>query len=474
VSRDAFERDRRAEPAPPGEPAPLRFVSSGVALPGHEVRVVDAAGRPLPERREGRIVFRGPSVTGGYHGNAALTRAVVRDGWMDSGDLGYVAGGELHVTGRRKDVIIKAGRNLYPQEIEDLAGGVAGVRRGCVAAFGVPDPATGTERLVVVAETRVRSAEARARQRADVAERVVDATGLPPDAVVIAGPGAVLKTSSGKIRRSATRDAYMAGTLGRRTPSPRAQWVRLVAGNARVVLAAAARAIGAAAFAVWAGLLLGLLVPPLAVGLGLARGPRAVHGVTRWWCRTVLRLGGCGPTVRGLEHLPDRAAVLVANHSSYVDVVALIGALPVDLRFVAKRELLAAPLVGTVLRRAGHLTVDRVDLSRGIADAARVTAAARDGAVVCVFPEGTFVRRPGLLPFRLGAFKAAVEAGCPVVPVAIHGTRRVLPADTRRPRPGRIAVTVLPALAVRGDGWREIVRLRDAARTAIAAALDEP
>jgi 1-acyl-sn-glycerol-3-phosphate acyltransferase len=478
VSRETFERDRHAKPAEGGEPSPLRFVSCGLPLPGHEVRVVDAAGRPVPERVQGRIEFRGPSVTGGYHRNVALTRAVVRAGWMDSGDLGYLAGGELHVTGRSKDIIIKAGRNLYPQEIEDLVGGVTGIRRGCVAAFGVPDPGTGTERLVILAETRAHEAEAREGMRAAVIDRVVDAIGLPPDTVVIAAPGAVLKTSSGKIRRSATRDAFLAGTLGRAHPSLRRQWLRLAAADARLRLGAAARAVGAAAFALWTGVLLAMLVPPLWIAVGLARRPRTVDAVTRRWCRTVLRLAGCGPSVRGLEHAPRRSAVLVANHSSYLDVVALLAALrpaePVlDLRFVAKRELLATPIVGKVLRKAGHLTVDRVDLSRGVADATRVTAALRDGAVVCVFPEGTFVRRPGLLPFRLGAFKAAVEAGCPIVPVVIRGTRDVLPADTRRPRPGRIEVTVLPPLAVAGEGWREMVRLRDAARAAVAAALDE-
>jgi 1-acyl-sn-glycerol-3-phosphate acyltransferase len=473
VSRETFERDRHAEPAGPGERSPLRFVSCGIPLPGHEVRVVDAAGRPGPERVEGRIEFRGPSVTSGYHRNVTLTRAVVRAGWMDSGDLGYIAEGELYVTGRRKDIIIKAGRNLYPQEIEDLVGGVPGVRRGCVAAFGVPDPDTGTERLVVLAETRTHDAEARDRMRAAVIERVVDAIGLPPDTVVIAAPGAVLKTSSGKIRRSATRDGYLAGALGRPRPSARRQWLRLAAADARLFLEAAARMVGAAAFALWTGVLLAVLVPPLWIAVTLARRARTVEAATRWWCRTVLRLAGCGPTVRGLQHLPRRSAVLVANHSSYIDVVALLAALPLDLRVVAKRELLAAPIVGTVLRKARHLTVDRVDVSRGVADAARVTAALRDGAVVCVFPEGTFVRRPGLLPFRLGAFKAAVEAGGPIVPVVIRGTRDVLPADTWRPRPGRIEVTVLPPLTVAGEGWREIVRLRDAARAAVAATLDE-
>jgi len=471
VDREIFERERRAVPAPSGRRSPLRFVSCGAPLPGHEVRVVDAAGHAAPERVEGRIEFRGPSVTRGYHRNPELTRAVLRGGWTDSGDLGYVAGGELYVTGRRKDIVIKAGRNIYPQEIEDVVGDVPGIRRGCVATFGVP--AAGTERLVVVAETRSRDAGERERMREAIVDRVVDAVGLPPDTVVIAGPGAVLKTSSGKIRRSATRDAYLSGALDRPGPSVTRQWLRLVAGEARLALGRAARGAAALAFALQAGALMAALLPPLGIGVLLARRPRTVDVATRWWCRTVLRLAGCGPDVSGLERLPRGAAVLVANHSSYLDVVALVAALPLDLRFVAKRELLSAPLVGAILRKAGHLTVDRTDLSRGVADAARVTAAVRGGAVVCVFPEGTFVGRPGLLPFRLGAFKTAVEARCPVVPVAIAGTREVLPAGTWRPRPGRIAVAALPPIDVAGEGWREIVRLRDAARAAIAAVVEE-
>jgi 1-acyl-sn-glycerol-3-phosphate acyltransferase len=473
VCRDTYERKRHATPAQPDERSPLRFVSCGTPLPGHEIRVVDDAGHLVQERAEGRIEFRGPSVTAGYHGSPALTRAAIRGGWMDSGDLGYMADGELYVTGRRKDIIIKAGRNLYPQEIEELVGGVPGVRRGCVAAFGVPDPELGTERLVVVAETRARDSDTHERLRAAVVEHVVDAVGLPPDAVVIAAPGAVLKTSSGKIRRSATRDAYVTGAIGRPRPSPRMQWFRLAGADVVLALRAVAVEVSAAAFVLWTGVLLAALIPPLWIAVLLARRPHTVHSVTRWWCRTMLRLAGCGPTVHGLEHVPRGSVVFVANHSSYLDVVALIAALPLDLRFVAKRELLVTPLVGTILRGAGHLTVDRVDLSRGVSDAARVTSVVRDGAAVCVFAEGTFVRRPGLLPFRLGAFKTAVDAGCPVVPVAIRGTREVLPADTWRPRPGRIEVMVLPSLAATGEGWREVVRLRDVARSEIAHALGE-
>ena len=473
VRREPFARERYAAPAGADERSPLRFVSCGTVVPGHEIRIVDSAEHVLPERAEGLIEFRGPSVTAGYHRRPDLTRVALHGAWMDSGDLGYLAEGELYVTGRRKDIIKKAGRNLYPQEIEDLVGDVPDVRRGCVAAFGVPDPELGTERLVVIVETRARDDAVHERLRGAVVERVVDAVGVPPDTVVIAAPGTVLKTSSGKIRRAATRAAYVGGSAGRPPRPAGVQWVRLAVRDWALAVRAAILTVAAAAFGLWAGVLLLTLLPPLWIAIALTRRVGTVDVVTRWWCRTTLRLAGCGPTVHGLEHIPPRSAVLVANHSSYVDVVALIAALPPGLRFVAKRELLTAPIVGTILRRAGHLTVDRVDLSRGVIDAARVTAAVRAGVSVCVFPEGTFVRRPGLLPFRLGAFKTAVDAGCPIVPVAIRGTRTVLPADTWRPRPGRIDVTVLPALEAKDEGWRAIVRLRDVARAEIARAAGE-
>jgi 1-acyl-sn-glycerol-3-phosphate acyltransferase len=460
VRRPTFERTRRAEPATAGEAA-LTFVSSGVALPGHEVRIVDAEGRSLPDRVEGRVHFRGPSVTSGYFRNPAATAAALHAGWMDSGDLGYRAGGELYVTGRSKDVIIKAGRNLYPQEVEELVGDVPGVRKSCVAAFGVGDPAIGTERLVVVAETRLRDPAARARLEAAVRERVVDALGLPADTVGLAEPGSVLKTSSGKIRRSATREAWRRGALGRR-PSTRRQWFGLAAGAARARLAR----LG---FGVWTGGVLLATVPPLWL-LVRVLPARGVNRAVRGWCRGVLRALGCRPRVDGGERVPAAGAVVfAANHASYLDAVVLLATIPGDFRFVGKRELRDWPLVGTVIRRVGHLTVERADPTRSVEDAARVGAALRDGTSLVFFPEGTFRTGPHLLPFRLGAFKSAVEAGCPVVPVTIAGTRAMLPSGAWLPRRHAIAVTLGAPISPRGTEWREIVHLRDATRAAISA-----
>jgi 1-acyl-sn-glycerol-3-phosphate acyltransferase len=475
LARAPFERSRQIHPADPDEQAPLRFVSCGRPLPGHDVRIVDAAGRPLPERVEGGIQFRGPSVTPGYFRNSEATRAVVRDGWMDSGDLGYWSAGELVVTGRRKDLVIQAGRNVYPQEVEEIAAEVPRIRRGCVAAFGVPDPRIGTERLVVVAETRETDPGRREQLRSAVVDRVAGVLGNPPDRVVITGPGTILKTPSGKIRRHATREALRRGELERPRPSARAQYVRLLARALRARAAAAGEVASRALFTGWLGLLLLLTLPPLWLAVAaIPRGRRADRLVRRW-ARAILAVSGCRLTVDGAANLDGLgAAVLVANHASYVDSVVLMAALPVEFRFVAKRRLLRYPVIGTVIERAGHLPVEKADLPRRLAGADEMTRTLREGRSLLVFPEGTFLAEPMLLPFRLGAFRAAVFSGRPVLPVAIRGTRGVLPAYARLARRGPIHVEIRTPLWPRADGWREMVRLRDRAREEIARAAGQP
>jgi len=472
ISRDTFERTRRAAPAGAAERAPLAVVSCGVPLPHHEVRIVDATGRAVPERVEGRVEFRGPSVTRGYFRNPAATAAVVRDGWMDSGDLGYWSEGQLYITGRRKDLIIKAGRNLHPQEVEALVGDVAGVRKGCVAAFGVGDPDSGTERLIVVAETRVPAGEAARRLDAVIRERVVDALGLPPDVIVLASPGSVLKTSSGKIRRSATREAWARGELGRRA-SPRMQRVRLVTAALRAQAAGAWQGARRLLFGLRVGTILVTTLPPLWLLVLLLPG-RAVDRSVRAWSRLALWLAGCRLRVEGAERLPAGGSlVLAANHASYLDAVVLFASIPRDFRFVAKREVLRWPLVGRVVRKTGHLTVERADPARSVEDAQRVTDALRAGQALLFFPEGTFLRPPEVRPFRLGAFKSAADVGCPVVPVAIRGTRAILPAGAWLPRPGSVSVSFAAPIAPEQGHWRDIVRLRDRARAEISRGAGE-
>jgi 1-acyl-sn-glycerol-3-phosphate acyltransferase len=472
--REPFERRREVRPAEAADPHALRFVACGLPLPNHQVRIVDADGQLLGERIEGHVQFRGPSVTGGYFHNPEATRAVMVDGWMDSGDLGYLADGELFITGRVKDVIIQAGRNICAQEVEEAAGAATGIRKGCVAALGIHNPLLGTERLVVVAETRERNRARWDTLRAAVQDRVIAAIGVPPDEVVIARPGTILKTPSGKIRRSAIRDAYLRGSLGRRRPLV-AQHLRLTVADMRARAGRTVAALGRFLFTVY---VVTIVVPTLAMlWVYLLIGPsgRRADRAVKTWCRMALTFCGLPPSVTGLEHLDGLgASILVSNHASYIDSIVLMATIPTDFRFLAKRRLADYPLIGTVISKAGHVTIERATVAQQVSGADTLARLLREGRQMLVFPEGTFSRPPELLPFRLGAFKAAVDTECPIVPIALRGTRAVLPADIwlfrRRPIEVIISAPLMPA----GHGWEEMVRLRDMACTIIAHGCGEP
>jgi acyl-CoA synthetase (AMP-forming)/AMP-acid ligase II len=197
VDRSILERDGRAAPAGDGLDA-LELVGLGRPLPGTELRIV-RDGELAGERVEGELHVRAPSLMDGYYGEPDATAGAIRDGWLATGDLGYVAGGSLFVTGRVKDLIIKGGHNLMPAPIEEIAGAVDGVRTGCVAAVGVPSAARATERVVVVAETK--AAEDEHPQLARRVREALRLRGIAVDEVLLVEPGAIPRTTSGKIRR---------------------------------------------------------------------------------------------------------------------------------------------------------------------------------------------------------------------------------------------------------------------------------
>jgi 1-acyl-sn-glycerol-3-phosphate acyltransferase len=476
VSREAFQRDGRADAAGASDAGALEFVSAGRALPEHEIRIVDDAGDDAADRAVGRLVFRGPSMTPGYYRKPQATAAItLPGGWLDSGDLAYRADGELYICGRRKDLIIKGGRNLVPQEIEEAAASVEGVRRGCVVAFGVPNEALGTETLVVVAETRVSDAVERAKLADAITERVAAAVELPPDRVVLVAPGAVLKTSSGKVRRSATREQLLAGALGAAQRTTLGQKLRLVRAAAAEWARPLARRAGRVLYAAWFACMLPAVLLPAWALAALVPSRRFAFALARLTARVVLRLNGCRLDATGLERLPRRGPlVLACNHASYVDVAALLALLPIDVLFVAKREILSYPVIGTFVRRCGHPTVDRWDVLQSVADADQVARSLGAGNSILFFPEGTFVAATGLRPFRLGAFMAAARAGAPVVPLALRGTRRVLRGDPRLPRPGAISLWIGDPIQPRGAEMAELVALRARVADAIAAECGEP
>jgi fatty-acyl-CoA synthase len=195
--------------------------SVGTPIPGVEVEVVDAAGCPLAEDRLGRIRVRGPSLMREYLGDPSATARALEGGWLDTGDLGFVHGGELFVHGRAKDVVMVRGANHAPEEFEAALAGVAGLRPGCAVALGfVPEGGDG-EALLVLAE-RASAGEGRAggdeAVAAAAARAVLERTGLSPHAVRVLAPGTLPRTSSGKLRRQEALRRFLAGTLA--PPAP--------------------------------------------------------------------------------------------------------------------------------------------------------------------------------------------------------------------------------------------------------------
>jgi acyl-CoA synthetase (AMP-forming)/AMP-acid ligase II/1-acyl-sn-glycerol-3-phosphate acyltransferase len=488
IDRDIFTREGRAVADTPVQPDSLkirqpangakpeehvdgsvvRFVANGTALPEHEVRLVDDDGHPVGERVQGRIFFRGPSRTPGYYRNPEASAAVIdAEGWMDSGDLGYWARGELFVTGRAKDLIIKAGHNIVPQEIEAAAAEVKGVRRGCVAAFGSRDPHSGTERVVVVAETREAGSEERKRIRSEIVQRA-SAAAVPPDQVILVPPQSIPKTSSGKIRRNETRRLFEEGGLGGSARSPAMQMASLALGNARAGAGRAARGALSSArrgyhAAIWAAIL--SVTSSLAAGIpGSRRKARLARAAARWLMRLT------GPRVRlepetGLDGAP---ALLVANREGSLDALILAASLrvPFVLAGTSEVEYRQHP-AGQLLRHLVVGPVPNADTPPGGRLRDRIRHALEAGHSVLVLPDNAIGSRSSSSRFRLDAFHAAVLASRPIVPLAVRGTAYAL--DPRHYGVDHNAtIRVGRPIDPGSCDQRQLVELRDRVRAEIA------
>ncbi len=474
VDRKALSADGRAIPAAAGDQTALSVVACGRPIPGHQIRIVDDADRELPERRQGRLQFKGPSATAGYFRNAQKSRTLFCGDWLESGDLAYLANGDVYITGRIKDIIIKAGRNIYPREIETLVGQVDGVRKGCVAAISNPDQATGTDRLVVVAETALKDSETLAQLRRQATEACTVLLDMPPDLIVFVPPRTVPKTSSGKIRRAATRALFEAGALTAPKSGWRVQLFRLVLSSVGGRTRRIWQRLAELAFASYWWVLLVALAAGVWVLVVLLPKRDWRHRIVHLTARTFLRLTGAAPQVETSEPIPETGAVLIANHSSYLDALVVAAAVPGRLTFVAKEELAGQRVAGPFLRRLGAVFARRTVAAEGVEDTERQRDAARGGERIMTFPEGTLTRMPGLLTFRLGAFLVAARESLPVVPITLLGTRSILRGEQWFPRRGTIVVHIDKPVLPRGKDFAAAVRLRDEVRAIVLERCGEP
>lgn len=483
VQRDLFSQTGQAKVADKTDENALCFVTCGHALSGHQVRIVDVNNKELPERHEGFLQFRGPSVTTGYYRNPEQTRKLFREDWLDSGDLAYIADGEIFITGREKDVIIRAGRNIYPHELEEAVGNINGIRKGCVVAFGAIEQRTATERLVILAETRETDIDVEQELKKHISDIAYDLIGLPADEVILAPPHTVLKTSSGKVRRSACRDLYEQGLLGQ---APKAVWLQIARTALYSLLPVWRRARQQfinKLYVVYSLLLFAILASTAWLMVMILPRLKWRWVAIRKLSKLLAFASGTEIVVKGLEHLPpaSQPCVYVANHASYIDSFAILASIPRTFSFIAKEEFGKSLLAGPPLRKLKARFVERFDAQKTIVDMEGLARDAQQEKNLFFFPEGTFTRVTGLRSFRMGAFITAVQSNMLIVPIAIRGTRSILRGRIWIPHRGRITITIgqaiSPTVSVdskREEKWRAAVKLRDASREHILRYCGEP
>lgn len=222
----------------------------------------------------------------------------------------------------------------------------------------------------------------------------------------------------------------------------------------------------------WFGAVFGCCALFTAVLVCVVPGERNRRRAARGAARAAFRLSGCGPAVTGLRHLPEQPAIAVANHASYLDGPLLTAVLPANYQFVIKREVTRVPVMHFVLRRIGAHFVDRSSSAGGARDMRTIHRTALGGGSLAFFPEGTFRAEPGLRRFRHGAFVLAQRNALPLVPIAIQGTRDMLPAERLLPAPRRLTVTIHAPVQVASRDELETALAQ--CRDAILGSLDEP
>jgi len=425
IQRDLFMEQKIAK-ASSGEPS-LDFVSNGLALKGHEIRIVDSAGHELPSRHEGALQFRGPSSTLGYYKNQTKTDELLDGQWLNTGDQAYIAEGELYITGRVKDIIIRAGRNIYPDQLEKAIGFIEGIRKGCVAVFGGIDKRTATEGLVILAETKISDKDKRQKLISQISTLSADLLGVAADEIVLAEPGAVLKTSSGKIRRSATKELFEEKGGKADTQNLFLQMTRLAIKSLYPNMKRFYTSIKAYLFSgyVWLAFFffasctwISLLIVPMSMAQRTAR----------FFAKTISRLSLIPLHLTKSRNIERdlKKSIIVLNHSSYIDAFVLFAILKTDIYFVAKSELKNSFFTRIPLQKLNCCFVERHEIRQSLQDTNELYSLAQEKSPLVFFPEGTFTRVAGLRPFHMGAFTLAVEKNLSIIPIAIEGTRSIL------------------------------------------------
>lgn len=451
----------------------LSFVCCGEPLPGHQIRIVDEEDNLLVERQVGYVQFKGPCATQGYYRNPEETQKLFHGAWLDTGDMGYFSEGELYITGRKKDIIIKAGRCYFPEALEEAVWNVAGVRKGCVAAFGISDELDSTEKLILVAEIYEAQKNREKLIKEDIFRLCAEVMGISPDDILLTGAHVIPKTSSGKLKRSALKVLYQEHKLKSKPIFPWKEWSSLIIKSILWGFKKSLVVLLKILYTLYVLFLCVITLPVLWIVLMIAPldfSKKIIFPVVR-----ILFYSSFSPiTVYGKKNLPTTPCIYVSNHTSYLDALVLLTVLPKDVLFVGKKELLHWMFVGSIVKRLNYITVDRFDFTQGESEVEKIMEEVRKGHSIMIFSEGTFNNIRGVRPLKLGAFEIATLTQTPIFPVGIRGLRGVMSGEAKLLKPTPISVYLGKRILPQGNSWEEMLRLRHEVYDALVNLSGEP
>lgn len=475
IERAQFENEGRAvKTYNASEQFSLEFVACGKPIPHHQVRVVDERNKLLPDRHVGKLQFKGPSSMQGYYRKDVMTQAIFHDGWLETGDLAYLDENEIFITGRQKEIIIKAGRNLSPHEIEKLAAEVPGIRKGCVIAFGVTDEKQGTEKIILVAETTLKKPSNAEQIKESIMTNMISTLDLALDQIILVPPQTIPKTSSGKLQRTACKKLFLSSKLSK---SKLPWWLQFAKINLQSKLTQLGNSIKTMLRFIYTcyTVLLLLISLPLVYLSTLLFSKKIVERVCHYWTRTLFFLAFCPiDIINEAELKKQKGIIFVANHTSNLDSLLFLAILPPGTRLVVKKELTQIPVLKTLLTKLDYIAIDREAFDVVSQGTQRIEQALSEKSNLLIFPEGTFSYAAGLRPFKLGAFKIAAETKTPLLPIATQGVRKILRGDEFLLTPHSIRITVGEPIKPHGTDWPELMRLKKEALLQIANACGEP
>jgi len=301
--------------------------------------------------------------------------------------------------------------------------------------------------------------------------------------VVLAPPGTILKTSSGKIRRAASRELYESGQIGKTVSSVPWQIIRLSLSGFVPQMRRSIQHLKDMAFAGYSWSLYAVLAPVVWLTATLSPNFGQRWSVMRACTRALAKLTGTRITFNGIENVSNdkRPCIYVSNHSSYLDSYALVAIFPGYFRFVAKQELAENFITRKPLQNIHTEFIERYEITKSVIETRHLAEALKSGESLFFFAEGTFSRIPGLMPFHLGAFTLAAETGIPIVPIAIRGTRSILRSGSWFPHHGSIHLEAGEPISPDTfkenrdiDSWSLAIKLRDRSREFILRHCGEP